>query len=621
MITDSKVYRMVVGFYIETGSVKKTADQAGISEVKARRILLTEGLWFSDTSLRVGHYVERGLTTKEIADILHLTVKAVQQYLPYSRGLYLGDERSLDSRWSAEYRERIRIAQEKVLKRKEELSVYEGWEEESYMKEDQIRFSEVPETDSEDQKKESVLSETEQYPGMVCFRRVPNELIDGQKVRTGWENVIRLHLELITDERELGYEDDGHDRAGSKMYDFTEEEIRVLRDYGGVKYGRTISRDLLVPDGMALYALHYAIQACFGWQNSHLHCFELPPKQYYTVTDGKVGNWSELVGILFRSPYMKEDEEFWADDYAGGSIKNWLRKKYTGPYISLCHGEGIIQCTKDMKKYYDKDRLIQVDYARYNGELYVSNARPAGEGAKVGILPVPDGKDGENIWGQRIEKREVLRWSDCPIRVMDMLYADVFARHLLERLPVGEVLALHGKSPDDVLGVTEHIYDSYEDFLNETLRLDADDIRKSKIDEPMEQPIINTPTDVLYYYYDYGDNWKIRITGSLDACDLVEQGRITQAELDEAIAKVYTTYRPVCVAADGISLVDDAGGIYGFVSFLRSIHPTEEKIWWSKDGRKKADQPENDPYDSKQSSLEWAKSLGWKEKVNVKRLM
>ena len=44
-----------------------------------------------------------------------------------------------------------------------------------------------------------------------------------------------------------------------------EEELRLLRAYGKPKYDAAISRDLLVPADMPLYALHYAIQRAFGW--------------------------------------------------------------------------------------------------------------------------------------------------------------------------------------------------------------------------------------------------------------------------------------------------------------------------------------------------------------------
>ncbi len=130
--------------------------------------------------------------------------------------------------------------------------------------------------------------------------------------------------------------------------------------------------------------------------------------------------------------------------------------------------------------------------------------------------------------------------------------------------------------------------------------------------------MIGTTTDALYYFYDYGDGWRIRITGSYDVCDLVEAGRVSDQEIEEAMKQVYETWRPVCIAADGLPLVDDVGGLSGYVSFLRAIHPAEEKAYWAGN---EENRPDNGPYETKQSSLVWAKSLGWKDKVKVERLL
>ena len=106
-LTEDTVYQSVIERYADTESVKDTAKATGVSEVKVRRILLTEGLWFSKTSLQVQALRGEGKNTEQIAEVLHTTVKAVQQYLPYSRGIYMGESRSEDARYSQAYRERI----------------------------------------------------------------------------------------------------------------------------------------------------------------------------------------------------------------------------------------------------------------------------------------------------------------------------------------------------------------------------------------------------------------------------------------------------------------------------------------------------------------------------------
>lgn len=122
----------------------------------------------------------------------------------------------------------------------------------------------------------------------------------------------------------------------------------------------------------------------------------------------------------------------------------------------------------------------------------------------------------------------------------------------------------------------------------------------------------------MHYNYDFGDNWYVRITGSFGAADLVESGRVAQEELEEAVLTVYKTYRPVCIAQDGYPVLDDVGGINGYVMFLKGINQS-----------KKSDDVDDDEYgneygmyEDKQASLEWAKSLGWsKRRVSNKNLL
>ena len=116
-LVSETVYQEIVKTYLDKGTIEAVAAALNVSEVKVRKVLITEGLWSSPTSARVKYYFEQGITSEKIAELLHSTVKAVQQYLPYTKGLYRGDYPSEDARYSSEYRERIRIAKENVLKK------------------------------------------------------------------------------------------------------------------------------------------------------------------------------------------------------------------------------------------------------------------------------------------------------------------------------------------------------------------------------------------------------------------------------------------------------------------------------------------------------------------------
>ena len=120
----------------------------------------------------------------------------------------------------------------------------------------------------------------------------------------------------------------------------------------------------------------------------------------------------------------------------------------------------------------------------------------------------------------------------------------------------------------------------------------------SGLDSPMNQPFVYSFTDELFYNYDFGDDWSIRITGSRNCVDLVESGKITQDMLDKSNIKARVTYRPVLLARDGEMLIDDVGGASGMVEFIRAINTM-----------KRGERDENGM--SKTELKDWAKSQGW----------
>ena len=109
---------------------------------------------------------------------------------------------------------------------------------------------------------------------------------------------------------------------------------------------------------------------------------------------------------------------------------------------------------------------------------------------------------------------------------------------------------------------------------------------------------------------------ELGITGAAKAelTDMLANVNLTENYIDDLYAMA-----AVCIAADGLPLVEDVGGLHGYTAFLRAIHPTEERSYWAEHPEEQ--RPDNGPYETKQESLAWAKGLGWKDKVRVETLL
>lgn len=490
--------------------IGETARAMNIPRAKVKRILITLGLMKSPLSAEVLKKAAKGVPLQEIADEYDLTVYMLKNYLPFNAYKY-GDK--LISTEVIQEFGRSNDKRRTLRKRSARLE--------------------------------------EQNAVIPSVSKIAVERKGNSEPPF---SLVHLHLELVGD--------------------LNAEEERILQRLGGLQHGKSIKRDVLVPANMTLHALHYLIQSAFGWQNSHLHMFYLPDETMNRLLSGGILSWCDLVGVWFRSPLMDESAPFWDDDYEEGSVKNWLRSKYTGPYRTLCDDESYEKCAKDMKVFLRNFRAKQfmveyrTDEVLVNGQVNEVHV-PMGCYAADGIARPRFADRPDQIQGYFTKEMafEQLPWEVIPS------FFDMFDfKQLLERLTIAEVL---------VLG-------------NRRLGTGA----KSGTGKGI--------SDVLHYEYDFGDRWQLKITGSYGSDDLVETGRVTQEELDAARTAVWKTYRPVCIASDGYNLVDDVGGLSGFVDFLEKL-----------DG--KVDKDDDYAAEEQKNLRTWARSMGWSKSRIVPR--
>jgi hypothetical protein len=467
----------VLKSYKKTASLQKAADELKMSYAKVRKILITLGEYKTNFSLEVGKRRSMGKSISEIAAELNTSTNRVTAFLPYEKNLYTGPELTTDAKKSKVYRKRINIAREKFVNR----------------------------AINKDEKRNLSIRE-EKFMTNECYNNI-NAL-----------KTVHLHLELIND-----------------LLDDAEKAI--LRKYGESSTGDSISRNILIPSDMPLHNLHYAIQRLFGWQNSHIRRFILPGEIYNRLTAGTVKGWIDLVGILFQPPGECEHDVFWDDDYQSGSIKTWLKKKYTGPYFFQGIMEDFDRAQNDIKQLIERFPILEV---RESFSDYMNRSK---------------GKDKKK---PRIIKKAPL--IELTLEEMNnSISMEGGTESLLERLEVAAVLAFK------------------DDFV---VCSDND---------------IFPVTNKLIYNYDFGDNWIVTITKEKDCKELLQKGYISKEELLDAEAAVLTKHKPVCIHKDGVFVLDDVGGLHGFISFLKEIYEGEDK-------------------EERNNYKAWAQSLGWSER-------
>ncbi len=233
-LDDKELYNRIVDEYLLTKSVKKVVENLNTNTIKVRRVIITEGLWKSQTSRKVGALHSAGKSVKEIAGELCMSEKNVQSYLPYTRGVY-GGTKSLDAKRSDDYRKRM----EQAANNQVAIKGLEG--------------KELLETDMSE--KDNIINFSERN-----MKGEAKEQINPRRV----SNAYKLRFELVAPY---------YHRTNDNLLNMMPEEEKEFLKLAKAEKG--IIREVLVNREMNLHAMHYMIQKLFGWQNSHLHNFSL----------------------------------------------------------------------------------------------------------------------------------------------------------------------------------------------------------------------------------------------------------------------------------------------------------------------------------------------------------
>jgi len=575
---DMKLFRNVVDIYEEKRSVRDTAFRTGLSRTKVRKILITMDVISSEITERAVPMIKSGMTLKEVAAELGISTGTLSTYLPYDKRVQGREERSKEAIRSEDYRVRQAIAASRQIVKKSEP---------------------VPQTRRPVEKSVVPL-----IPAVKKIRE-EKEIMEKKSLVFNEIRAYKLHLEL----------------------NIKDADQEILKKWGKMK--NSISRDIIVSPSMTLHALHYVIQKCFGWENSHLHHYEFEEEDFERLVHNRFVEYLRFCGVYFRYPYGDDDSTlsdiYWDDDYEEGeSFKSWLKKKYNPPYHYGGQSELFLVSQLRAKSFYDENKTLEL------GPSFEDFMNGIRDGKEVNIDEANyDDMIGyfENSLGELLEKAAVksmirlsseyehpeYKSSDITDSIkkafeisheLDKTFSDDIKEYFeISKLNRKYLAAeekrerlLRSKKTDapSLLAATKEVRELEAEYNSRNDRL----MQKTELEMP---PVSSR----LVYRYDYGDGWEVSITmtdvysscfmDNESVCFCDKNGEAVSEELSEKLTIFVNDFKPFCVEADGLPVLDDVGGIYGYCEFLKGIHGIKNK----------------GPYEDIEESKMWARGMGW----------
>ncbi len=388
-----------------------------------------------------------------------------------------------------------------------------------------------------------------------------------------------------------------------------------ISDAAGMKLAKArhgITRELLFPGDGSLYELHIAIQRAFGWSNSHLHRFSLRDKDFGQLTEGNIKIYKKLCGSLFRA---EEAESFeW----------HWHRLFKDVPF----EGDRRRACPTEESLYAN---LIKAGLMDKDGNIYREADREIEDGRDAGFNIADETNIRRlNILLERLTTEELFtaEKSKRTISMSDKRKKDIAVWResviVAAFAEIKRMLIFFEAEPQkacayrEAFKELEDIKKKYSEYMNkENISFSADmtetdsrelyakDCRREMLksyDEAGELinsfiPKLRPFFSALDYRYDRGDGWHVKIlckdiydehgisvvsdgagNGVYSEKTEIKRDWINAERLNVSnnlrtgLEKVAGSRLPLCIAADGMDLFDDIGGVDGFFSFLKALY-------------------------------------------------
>lgn len=290
----------------------------------------------------------------------------------------------------------------------------------------------------------------------------------------------------------------------------TPKEAKILKKYANVKYGDTISRDIIIPGDMPLGALHYVIQRVFGYINRYISSFKLPDDVFNNITQDDTYKWATLVGQYFSYPWFDYQLGYFNHKYCDNKM-NYpefrFKDEYIGPYYDTNLFSNAFRCTQtSIQEYIESLEVIKGLDDTFNIDKL------------------------SNFSSGNAKKDEYLKQN---------------ANNLKLSIKVSSILATH----EDEIQTNQEIV-KHNEYLN--------------------QEILQI-THKLIYTYGAESKWIVNISRLENFDSFINDFIVDMNEVFKAENTVREEYKPCCVLKDGANVLDDVDNIPGFCEFLYDI--------------------------------------------------
>lgn len=374
---------------------------------------------------------------------------------------------------------------------------------------------------------------------------------------------------------------------------YSEEEWDILQKYGKVTH--SISRTILVPADTTLHCFHFIIQVLFGFMHEHEHHFMLDDHEMKQLVHDHVQEYCDLCGIYFQFPDCEIYDQDWDDDYQPGqSGKKWMQSKYLKPTELPFYSESYFENQRMIHKW--KNRLNEnkdIELDKYDQKMFHIDSK-------------------------------TISFDECPVEKITRYTFEKDGRALCEKLMLKQLLHTNTQSLKDeyisfvqesIQSQTDHFtaeqqeeYEKYADeylsYVRQHLFPSADELKEENKKKDLFLKHVNPEiehippvTNKLVYCYDNGDGWMIdiQILNTYSAASknhfVDENNQKIQGSLQDKLINVYHKKHPLCVEKDGLDVIEDVGGVKGYVDFLRELNEGDEK--------------------ERESCKSWSRTQGW----------